>query len=223
MDQSKPPSLAELVGRNVRAAREEIGMSQDLVARLLRGYGLNWTRSALAKFERGERDTLTVEQLVALSLALMRTPDSLVEGAEWVTLGPDSRMRGSALVRLLRGEREAWGNDDDFDVPFWREAIKITQRVPGKVSSSFDVWRLAAWSAGDAEARAARRLGRKPVEVARAAYRLWGRSLVAERDHRLQLDEGVGARSLPALRGHVTRQLLDELRTELEDGSRGEE
>jgi transcriptional regulator with XRE-family HTH domain len=216
MDQSNPPGLAEVVGRSVRAAREEIGMSQDLVARLLRGYGLNWTRSALAKFERGERDTLTFEQLVILALALLRTPASLVEGAEWVTLGPDSRMRGSALAQLLRGDPGAWLNDDDFDVPLWREAVKITQRVPGKVSSSFDVWRLAAWAAGDTEARAARRLGRKPVEVARAAYRLWGRNLAEERDHRLHLDEEVGARSLPALRGHITRQLMDELRTELE-------
>ena len=90
-------ALSTVVGRNVRAAREKLGISQDQLARLVRGYGLNWTRSTLAKLERGERDTLTLEQLVVLALASMETPARLVEGAEWAALAPDSRMRGSAL------------------------------------------------------------------------------------------------------------------------------
>jgi transcriptional regulator with XRE-family HTH domain len=209
MDQSKPRGLAALVGQNVRAAREEQGMSQDRLAQLLRGYGLHWTRSALAKLEREERETLTLDQVVILALAMERTPASLVEGAEWAALGPDARMRGSALARLLRGE-PAWKSDSDFDVPFVRQFDE----------GPFD----ADWVAGDAETRAARRLGREPVEVARAARSLWRHSLTIERDRRLRyvshLDEDVEARSVRAFRGHITRQLLDELRTELEKTNR---
>jgi transcriptional regulator with XRE-family HTH domain len=204
MDQSKPGSLAALVGRNVRAAREEQGMSQDRLAQLLRGHGLHWTRSALAKLEREERDTLTLDQVVVLALALEKTPASLVEGAEWVTLGADARMRGAALERLLRGE-PAGRPESDLDVPLVRQFDE----------GSFD----ADWVAGDAETRAARRLGREPVEVASAARSLWGQSLPMERDRRLRylsrVDEDAEERSVRAFRGHITRQLLDELRTEL--------
>jgi transcriptional regulator with XRE-family HTH domain len=222
-------ALSTVVGRNLRAAREKLGMSQDQLARLVRGYGLNWTRSTLAKLERGERDALTVEQLVVLALASMETPARLVEGAEWVALTPGSRMRGVALARLLQGE-PAWQLASDFDVPWLRDFTETTERRPpasvegrgtfeigGHVA---EVWSVADWAAGDAETRAARRLGKEPMEVARAARLLWGRSLADERERRLieQLGgERLPARSMTARRGHITRELIEELRDHLLD------
>jgi transcriptional regulator with XRE-family HTH domain len=63
----------------------------------------------------------------------------------------------------------------------------------------------------EATVKAARRLGADPVEVDAKARQLWGRSLTAERDARV----GVASRSRvdQARRGHVTRQLIDELRS----------
>jgi len=66
---------------------------------------------------------------------------------------------------------------------------------------------------GEAEWKAARRLGVPVASVNDASERLWGRSLTDRRD--LLVAELVGpdadARSLQAHRGHVTRMLLAEL------------
>lgn len=64
----------------------------------------------------------------------------------------------------------------------------------------------------DAEIKAARRLLVTPDEIAQRAIRLWGHSLTDERERRLNRTEGMDRRSVQALRGHVTRQLVAELR-----------
>lgn len=70
-----------------------------------------------------------------------------------------------------------------------------------------------ALAAGDAEVKAAARLGMTPLALTQAAIRLWGRSLSAERDRRvgLQVTEKLDSRSVQALRGHITRALLAEI------------
>jgi len=73
---------------------------------------------------------------------------------------------------------------------------------------------VEAWASADAELRAARKLRAEgfdvsPLDVATAARKRWKRSLTAERDARLAKGAGGSKR---ALRGHVTRQLLEDLR-----------
>lgn len=72
-------------------------------------------------------------------------------------------------------------------------------------------------AAGDAEQRAARTFDVTPLAVSAAAHRRWGHGLTAERDARVADRTGgqTSARSLQAVRGHVTRELLTELQTEL--------
>lgn len=84
----------------------------------------------------------------------------------------------------------------------------------------------------DAEVKAARKLGVRPEEVVATAVRLWGRTLSEERDRVLaenvKMDRtarecrtGRGQKSLPAarnrqaVRGHITRALVEQLRVEL--------
>jgi hypothetical protein len=95
---------------------------------------------------------------------------------------------------------------------------------------------------GDADQKAARRLGIGTDELLSAATALWGRSLTAERDRRVDVgvpssaddhrvmvvanDRPVLAspegqqRALRALRGHTTRELLKELRATLNRAER---
>jgi hypothetical protein len=54
-------------------------------------------------------------------------------------------------------------------------------------------------------------LGVEPLAVAKAARKLWDRSLTEERDRRLERRDAT-PRSVQALRGHVTRALIAELR-----------
>jgi hypothetical protein len=71
-------------------------------------------------------------------------------------------------------------------------------------------------SAGAPE-MAARRLGVAVADVAEASSRLWGRTFTAERDARASARAGAHAslRTVRAVRGHVTRSLLGELRAAL--------
>ncbi|MGW5123278.1 helix-turn-helix domain-containing protein [Streptomyces sp. NPDC004069] len=62
----------------------------------------------------------------------------------------------------------------------------------------------------EATVKAAQRLGWSPQEVDATAHRLWGRSLTAEREARI--GGAPRTRADQARRGHVTRQLMGELR-----------
>jgi hypothetical protein len=70
---------------------------------------------------------------------------------------------------------------------------------------------------GEAELKAARALGLAPLKLVHIAHRLWGRTLTAERERRLaeRLTSTTSARAAQAMRGHITRSLLAELRHEL--------
>jgi hypothetical protein len=76
---------------------------------------------------------------------------------------------------------------------------------------------VARHTRSEAELRAARTLGVKPTEMSVAAYALWGRSLTEERERRLsEMDEAEAPlRNLRGYRGHVTRELLCDLRSYL--------
>lgn len=115
------------------------------------------------------------------------------------------------------------GDFDDPTTRSLRKALTDRQELVRRVTA---VWpeatrpqALAVVEAvGDAERKAARRLGVDPVALSAAAYRTWGRSFVAKRDGAAELEKAAGTdrRSLQAVRGHVTRQLLAELAPILE-------
>jgi hypothetical protein len=77
-----------------------------------------------------------------------------------------------------------------------------------------ELWAASEEATGEAEQKAARRLGVPALAVALEARRRWGRSLSAERDQRVgaQAPGRTDLRGLQALRGHVSRLLLAELR-----------
>jgi hypothetical protein len=87
--------------------------------------------------------------------------------------------------------------------------------------SGADLRRLVG-AYSDAEMKAARRLGTTPDAIATAAEKLWKRPLDAERDDRVreQAPENASTRTTQALRGHVTRALLEELRPRLKPSRR---
>jgi hypothetical protein len=64
-----------------------------------------------------------------------------------------------------------------------------------------------------AEVKAARRLGVEPNTLSVAARRLWGRGLSEERDRLVQnrATADMSPRTVQALRGHITRELLNQL------------
>jgi hypothetical protein len=69
----------------------------------------------------------------------------------------------------------------------------------------------------EAERKAARKFGVEADEIVVAAVSLWGHNLSTERDRRALQEVGPGddARRVQAIRGHITRELLNEIESQL--------
>jgi transcriptional regulator with XRE-family HTH domain len=188
--------LSQVVGFRLRELREMVGMTQDHVARAAQRLGFEWSRSSVAALEAGDRD-LSAAEFLAL-------PYILDEAAR-VSLPTAEVAFGASLAELLSPRRqERLALSDNLSL-----APKQVSEWLGETTPKLTPRRLNdEQTIGEAEHKAARRLG---IDVARLhglALDVWGRSLTAERDARLANRDDVQ----PQTRGHVTRELLDELR-----------
>jgi transcriptional regulator with XRE-family HTH domain len=217
------------VGRRLKALREAAGVRQEDVAVGARACGLNWVRSTVAMLEAGNR-RLDWYEFVLLPVVLQvsqvgsfRHVDLLADDdADRVELTPQAHASRAQLAQLLADGPEF------LDLKHWdlpsvlsgaqvMEAIVERSRWRRKGFTAEQVEIIRREAAGDAEQVAARKLGVTPQEVAEAARWLWGRSLTAVRDSRAAAaGDELGAESLRAVRGHVTRELVEELRAHLE-------
>ena len=138
-------------------------------------------------------------------------------GLSWLRDTVAAIERGSRMVRV-----------DEFlmlslfiNGPF---AVRLDARDEGVQGFLDEVTRgttyveRSLYGLGDADRKAARRLGVPLIEVAIFSKDLWGRPLSAERDARVvgRLGEFPSKRSLQAHRGHVTRELSGELGAHLD-------
>lgn len=234
-----------MIGGNVRRVREARGLTQDALAAVLRSHGLDWGRTALIRAETGDRDW-RLGEVVLVALALEVKPDELLAGDGPARIGDSATVELKALRRYLTGgalpRRDEVDLPDVELVPeLWDERAYAEELLAGIDEST--VRRMEQAAGRQAEVQAARkltdRLGRdvSPMDLVRAAFDLWRRGLTHERERRLrerlELDDvdsmeavllghpisapDVPTRRLQALRGHITRDLLDELAPALGD------
>lgn len=195
-------TVGEAVRRRIRELREKRGQTQDEVVRGLRKLGLDWSRSHLAKIEAG-------------TTPLDRLPDLLVVADSF----------GISLADLL-GAKDAAAAlislNDVAAVEGSEAAEKLDVRVRVTWSEDAAAAALEADARGDAEIKAARRLGVDSLDVATAALRTFRRSLTDEREERVsqRARKGASDRTRQAIRGHVTRELVEELRPVVEKARR---
>lgn len=199
--------LAAVVGRKVRAIREGARRSQEDLAAAADGAGLPWTRAAVASLETGRRN-LTAMELLLLPVALgdldgaSHTLAELLDDAPDILQTPSGAAIATELLRsIAEGEptEDAEARERRFAAPVAHEAL------------------LVFLGRREAERHAARKLGQEPDQVVWIAYQLWGHGLTEEREARLAgRVEDEDPRRLQALRGHVTRELLTELRQAME-------
>jgi hypothetical protein len=120
----------------------------------------------------------------------------------------------------------------DFDTPFRRRTNDAFRQMTAKIKELLAFWPgmtmggyedASEAAGGDAERKAARRLGVPALTLSVAAHSRYGRSFTAERDRRVaeQAPADAPPRTLQALRGHITRALIAELATALTKGGRG--
>jgi len=165
-------------------------------------------------------------------------PDRVLELADLLpesgvmALTPECRVPADALRAMVEGRYEDV-RYTDLDVPLLRElrrkqtaAVSAMGRLlaqKSELGEALDsVWagapatvkaKAVHAAAGEAEQKAARKLGVHPAAVALAAQRRWGRSLTDERDRRvMERSSDESPRRVQAIRGHVTRTLIGELR-----------
>jgi len=152
---------------------------------------------------------------------------------ELITLGPEALFHSETIKMILLGQAGET-SPGDYNTPEMTalvrnlpEAIRLgmtkVERIwkhvfPDRKMRLNTVCDAEREAMGDAEQKAAKNLNVDPLAVALGARKLWGRGLTEERDRRIS-DQKTGqmaARSLQAIRGHVSRQLLKELRPLLE-------
>jgi transcriptional regulator with XRE-family HTH domain len=191
-----------VIGLSLRTLRAERGLTQEQALEMLRWAGLDWTRSNVASLESGRRQDITLSELVLMTVAF-----------------------GVPLSRWLQGH----GHGVTYEVRTGR-AFNLNHVIAGLLDGNSPNQRVNVPLEIDpepiyleAELHAAERLGVEPGELRRAAERLWGRRLVEERERRLESGRiaGIGSSVPTAKRGHVTRTLLRELATAMEESGDG--
>ena len=234
---SKFLKVDQVVGSRLRELRLELGLQQDQVARAARQVGLDWTQSTVAAIERGDR---------ALELGeFLLLPSVIGFAGGWTSGWPKLAeffpasgrvalsMETTADVDVLRAELAGQLDEDsrhplgDYDTPVARNINEGVRRQLAKWKRLSPLWpgmtlrnaeSAEEAARGDAERKAARKLGVEPLRLSVAAHGRYGRSFTAERDTRVaeQAPADAAPRSLQALRGHVTRAMLAELAPALE-------
>jgi transcriptional regulator with XRE-family HTH domain len=199
--------LRDVVGEGVRRVREAAGLRQDDVARVARAHGLAWSQSKVAALERGDK-AVSPEELVTIALVLGRASGrdvrvtDLLDSDETVTLTPCLRAPARSVARLLAGS----GADD---------ATSGIRQTPARADH--------VTRAGDAEEKAGRRLGEHAAVVVTLSRALWGRTLAEERDRIVsERDPDASPDRRRALRGQVTKQLVEQLADEIRRQEPGE-
>lgn len=232
-------SISAAVGKRVASLRSEAGLNQDDLARAARDCGLSWNRSAIAGLETGRRQ-LTLGEALLLPFMLVRAGievelAELIDGpSPWFEVAPPTREsdRGARMGRatarsvlqgrVVKGSKAGDFDSSSLDVPYTRAAREkrrfetdyVAKLAARHSASSLQVEQALRDAGGEAETKAARRLGMSPGELALVAWLRWGCSLTAKRDEMVAAEHDVASLSPASLRthrGHATQKLVSEL------------
>jgi transcriptional regulator with XRE-family HTH domain len=220
-------------GEVFKARRLGADLTQATVARAARMVGLDWKAITVTQLERGQRHWNPVEVLFA---ALVLELAGIAGGSEGSSPPP-------TLPDLLAAMGQPWshlaplatGSPVEFDIDLDDAAIQAVKATgsftlndlfpehvdrvapvarPGDLTDR-EVAAARVDAADETTTKIAARLRATPKEVAYAAQRRWGHGVTNERDRRVAERDGLAPRQVQAVRGHVTRALVDELRNEL--------
>lgn len=222
-------TLAAVVGQNCKRIRNQIGITQDELARYARDRGLRWRASTVADFE-GARSAPTFATVLALSITLQdavqvsdaaavrsgKRPismdvavlDQLVQFDGEIEVNDDLALSADVVIGICRSQARPgmmWtppGSEPEGTIQFYRDAWGDSSLTP--------IERVLLRS-GSAEDRLARQLGIERHRLAELSNLLWQSTFSEERDRRA----GLGANQQK--KGRITREMRAELERELPD------
>lgn len=211
-------SLTKTIGGYLAELRGSYGYRQDDIAAFARDLGLTWMRSTVAALESGNR-SLSAEEFLLLPRIVgrileqdLRLEDMIPDDDIVISIG-GMEAHAQTLRQYLRGGQVGVTNVFSMYVP--QLSTYSAARRHGSMHYTAEELALAARDANlEPVQRAARKFDAHPAKVAIAARRRWEQSFVDEREERVEERRPPDAsdRSLRAIRGHVTRKLLTELK-----------
>jgi transcriptional regulator with XRE-family HTH domain len=186
--------------------RKQEDTTQATVAKVARRFGLDWKAVTVTQLERGYRRWKPVEVILAALIL------ELAEGVGGSDASPPTlpgllREMGPPFSRF-DGLAQGTVTGLDLDHAYIVTDVDIDEFLTGDPARANET--------DETERNVASRLGVTSERLTFTARRLWNRSLTDERDQRVTQRVGLTARQTQAVRGHVTRALIEELRTELE-------
>ena len=230
MEHSLPPPLPKFLSQRFRDLRKAAGERQEETAERARSMGLRWSRATVAGIESGRRKLSTEEFLLLPFVLNVELSDLFPETHERIQLTPGHFIRARSIRLVIKGQAKKVDRLIDINTTQREEKIRSLKMItlyPGE-SAEREIWKYI-WpdeqpsddmqyrcledAIRDTEIKASKKLGVASLAVAVAAQKLWGRSLVEERDFRVleKENEKSTPRTVQALRGHVSRTLLTEM------------
>jgi transcriptional regulator with XRE-family HTH domain len=196
----KAETIHELLAHRLTSVRKDVGLRQEDVANRAQDLGLQWARATVAQLETGRRELAVDEYLALPAIYGCTLEEFLGSGQRLVQLLPGLTVSRSELTRPTVGRRSSL------------RAASVGGPTPSGTARAS----VSSGLVSDSEMKAARKIFGGPHAATRLtdeAQRLWGRSLVAEREARVAeiASTDTSGRTLQALRGHVTRGLLADL------------
>lgn len=197
-----PIQFPDFVRGRVREHRTARGWTREDLAGSARQLGLDWTEGTVRHIEDGSRGV--GDDLVALLLIF-----GIGAGDFFGTQGPRVIVPGRILEEPSELGEIFGGTYFKRRRPYERWVAKVETETGART----------------ADQKAAKALGLTVTRLEELTKPRWGRYFTEEREARLNAQvkgREVSPRSRQALRGHITRKLLDELREVLEDKDVGD-
>jgi len=216
------PTVAEVVGRNVRKLRG--GHTADELARAARREGLKWGSGRVSELEAGKVSP-TLPTLFVLAQALHVVTGQSVSLADLVRA--DGLIRINDKLEVKAGKLVESVSESPVDLTLGdlpggvARAVDAVRKMTAELSELPDYLqdmpvtdaRETMDNTGEAEARIAKGLGISALRMRWESAYLWKNSFSAERDRRAGPDANAQKR------GRVSRELKAELRASISRGN----
>ena len=217
-------TLAVVVGQNCKRIRNQIGITQDELARYARSCGLRWRASTVADFE-GARSAPTFATVLTVSLALQNaaqtaaangsdilmeiaTLDRLVQFDGMIEINDDVALTADTVIALCRGQtREGYRPPPGIET---EDSLRFQRELWG--DGALTSVKQVQLRSGSTEERLARQLHIERYRLAELSYLLWKSTFSEERDRR------AGPSANQQKKGRITREMRAEIETELANG-----
>lgn len=210
-------SVSKRAGKYILETRKQIGWTAEKLANEMREIGFSYSASRVSELENGKRQVPLAEMVGLAVVFSAEGPEvklaDFFQGESNIDLNEKFDITASHFREILSGKPISqdvsefpklltWAKSD---LPVWVPSPNLPDSAKRK---------QVALKAADTKAIATLKLSKE--EFLDACFRTWGHSLSVERDSRA---EGLAGKAL----GHVTRQLMNELRANLGRGSHGDD